>query len=75
MTGAVGCLTKEFAVFCPSLKVLIAEPGCCRTKAFSNNRHVEARVPDCAQCKTGVRQFEAIVRDAEQAVTRMIEIV
>ncbi|KAI9147249.1 short-chain oxidoreductase [Paramyrothecium foliicola] len=80
LEGAVECLAKELAIFCPAIKVLIVEPGYFKTKAFSNINHVEPRVADYAQFNAGVRQFEASIvgnepGDADKAVARMIELV
>lgn len=78
--GAIECLSKELAIFCPALKVLIVEPGYFRTSAFSNINHVEPRVADYAAFNAGVRQVEAGVvgnepGDANKAVARMIDLV
>lgn len=79
-SGAVECLSKELAIFAPSLKVLIVEPGYCRTPVFNKIQHVEARVPEYAQFNEAVRQAEATLTenspgDPEKAVARMIELV
>jgi hypothetical protein len=76
----VECLYKELAIFCPSIQVLIVEPGYFRTKAFANINHVEPRVPDYAQFNAAVRQGEAGIvgnepGDADKAVALMIELV
>ncbi|KAI1013790.1 hypothetical protein LB503_010593 [Fusarium chuoi] len=80
LEGAVECLSKELAIFAPSLKVLIVEPGYCRTPVFNKIQHVEARVPEYAQFNEAVRQAEATLTenspgDPEKAVARMIELV
>ncbi|KAF5685955.1 oxidoreductase yusz [Fusarium circinatum] len=48
LEGAVECLSKELAIFALGLKVLIVEPGYCRTPVFNKIQHVEARVPEYA---------------------------
>ncbi|KAJ4251463.1 hypothetical protein NW762_011447 [Fusarium torreyae] len=78
--GAVECLAKELAIFSPGLKILIVEPGLCRTPVFNKLTHVEARVPEYAQFNDAVRQSEATLTanspgDPDKAVTRMIELV
>ncbi|KAJ7800508.1 hypothetical protein B0H14DRAFT_1688915 [Mycena olivaceomarginata] len=80
LEGAVECLAKELAMFAPQLCVHIVEPGYFRTSAFSNIRHVPARVPAYAEFNAATRAFEAGVvgnepGDAEKAVARMIELV
>ncbi|KAF4342479.1 oxidoreductase yusZ [Fusarium beomiforme] len=80
LEGAVECLSKELAIFAPGLKVLIVEPGYCRTPVFNKIQHVEARVPEYAQFNENVRQLEATLSasspgDPEKAVARMIELV
>ncbi|KAI1025315.1 hypothetical protein LB505_009628 [Fusarium chuoi] len=80
LEGAVECLSKELAIFAPNLKVLIVEPGYCRTPVFNKIQHVEARVPEFAQFNEAVRQAEATLTenspgDPEKAVARMIELV
>ncbi|KAF5707616.1 ketoreductase [Fusarium globosum] len=79
-SGAVECLSKELAIFAPGLKVLIVEPGYCRTPVFNKIQHVDARVPEYAQFNEAVRQAEAALTenspgDPEKAVARMIELV
>jgi NAD(P)-dependent dehydrogenase (short-subunit alcohol dehydrogenase family) len=79
-SGAVECLSKELAIFAPGLKVLIVEPGYCRTPVFNKIQHVEARIPEYAQFNEAVRQAEAALTenspgDPERAVARMIELV
>lgn len=79
-SGAVECLSKELAIFAPGLRVLIVEPGYCRTPVFNKIQHVEARVPEYAQFNEAVRQAEATLTenspgDPEKAVARMIELV
>ncbi|CCT75341.1 related to ketoreductases [Fusarium fujikuroi IMI 58289] len=78
--SAVECLSKELAIFAPGLKVLIVEPGYCRTPVFNKIQHVDARVPEYAQFNEAVRQAEATLTenspgDPEKAVARMIELV
>ncbi|ENH71983.1 hypothetical protein BFJ63_vAg8027 [Fusarium oxysporum f. sp. narcissi] len=80
LEGAVECLSKELAIFARGLKVLIVEPGYCRTPVFNKIQHVEARVPEYAQFNEAVRQAEATLTesspgDPEKAVARMIELV
>ncbi|KAJ4088253.1 hypothetical protein NW760_013247 [Fusarium oxysporum] len=80
LEGAVECLSKELAIFARDLKVLIVEPGYCRTPVFNKIQHVEARVPEYAQFNEAVRQAEATLTesspgDPEKAVARMIELV
>ncbi|KAG7406132.1 hypothetical protein ACKAV7_014976 [Fusarium commune] len=80
LEGAVECLSKELAIFAPGLKVLIVEPGYCRTPVFNKIQHVEARVPEYAQFNEAVRQAEATLTesspgDPEKAVARMTELV
>ncbi|KAF5620344.1 ketoreductase [Fusarium sp. NRRL 25303] len=80
LEGAVECLSKELAIFAPILKVLIVEPGYCRTPVFNKIQHVDARVPEYAQFNEAVRQAEATLTenspgDPEKAVARMIELV
>ncbi|KAF5631120.1 oxidoreductase yusz [Fusarium tjaetaba] len=80
LEGAVECLSKELAIFASGLKVLIVEPGYCRTPVFNKIQHVEARVPEYAQFNEAVRQAEATLTenspgDPEKAVARMIELV
>ncbi|KAF5023472.1 hypothetical protein F66182_4472 [Fusarium sp. NRRL 66182] len=80
LEGAVECLSKELAIFSPGLKVLIAEPGYCRTPVFDKLQHVDARVPEYAQFNQAVRQAEAALTanspgDPSKAVARMIELV
>jgi NAD(P)-dependent dehydrogenase (short-subunit alcohol dehydrogenase family) len=79
-SGAVECLSKELAIFAPGLRVLIVEPGYCRTPVFNKIQHVEARVPEYAQFNEAVRQAEATLTDnspgdPEKAVARMINLV
>ncbi|RKK74667.1 hypothetical protein BFJ69_g8385 [Fusarium oxysporum] len=80
LEGAVECLSKELAIFARGLKVLIVEPGYCRTPVFNKIQHVESRVPEYAQFNEAVRQAEATLTesspgDPEKAVARMIELV
>ncbi|CVL05762.1 related to ketoreductases [Fusarium proliferatum] len=80
LEGAVECLSKELAIFALGLRVLIVEPGYCRTPVFNKIQHVEARVPEYAQFNEAVRQAEATLTenspgDPEKAVARMIELV
>ncbi|KAM0215298.1 hypothetical protein ACHAQI_003081 [Fusarium lateritium] len=80
LEGAVECLAKELALFAPGLKVLMVEPGYCRTPVFNKIQHVEARVPEYAPFNEAVRQAEATLTanspgDPEKAVARMIELV
>ncbi|KAM0543980.1 hypothetical protein ACHAPJ_012004 [Fusarium lateritium] len=80
LEGAVECLAKELAIFAPGLKILIVEPGLCRTPVFNKLTHVEARVPEYAQFNEAVRQSEATLTanspgDPEKAVARMIDLV
>ncbi|KAF4966880.1 hypothetical protein FSARC_5493 [Fusarium sarcochroum] len=80
LEGAVECLAKELAIFAPGLKVLIVEPGLCRTPVFNKLYHVEARIPEYAQFNEAVRQAEATMTanspgDPDKAVARMIELV
>ncbi|KAF7358541.1 Short-chain oxidoreductase [Mycena venus] len=80
LEGAVECLAKELAMFAPNLRIHIVEPGYFRTSAFSNIRHVPARVPAYAEFNAATRVFEQSVvgnelGDAEKAVVRMIELV
>ncbi|KAJ4420472.1 hypothetical protein N0V82_004349 [Gnomoniopsis sp. IMI 355080] len=82
LEGAVECLAKELAIFAPGLKVLLVEPGYCRTSAFSNIRHVAPRVDVYSEFNAeilGVKAFEQGVvgnepDDLKKAVTRMIEL-
>lgn len=78
--GAVECLAKELAIFAPGIKVLIVEPGYCRTPVFNKLHHVDARVPEYASFNEAVRQVEASLTasalgDPEKVVARMIELV
>ncbi|KAJ6510991.1 hypothetical protein C8R45DRAFT_921685 [Mycena sanguinolenta] len=80
LEGAVECLAKELAMFAPQLRVHIVEPGYFRTSAFSNIRHVPARVPTYAEFNSATRAFEAGVvgnepGDPGKAVKRMVELV
>ncbi|KAM0239562.1 hypothetical protein ACHAP5_008207 [Fusarium lateritium] len=80
LEGSVECLAKELAIFAPGLKVLMVEPGYCRTPVFNKIQHVEARVPEYALFNEAVRQAEATLTanspgDPEKAVARMIELV
>ncbi|KAF5253932.1 hypothetical protein FANTH_1257 [Fusarium anthophilum] len=80
LEGAVECLSKELAIFAPGLKVLIVEPGYCRTPVFNKIQHVEPRVPEYAQFNDAVRQAEATLTESSpgdpgKAVARMIELV
>ncbi|KAF5689968.1 oxidoreductase yusZ [Fusarium denticulatum] len=80
LEGAIECLSKELAIFAPGLKVLIVEPGYCRTPVFNKIQHVEARVPEYAQFNEAVRQAEGTLTgnspgDPGKAVARMIELV
>ncbi|KAF4983857.1 hypothetical protein FDECE_17208 [Fusarium decemcellulare] len=80
LEGAVECLAKELAIFAPSLKVLLVEPGYCRTPVFNKLNHVEPRLPEYAPFNDAVRKVEATLTavspgDPEKAVARMIELV
>ncbi|KAI0157905.1 hypothetical protein GGR52DRAFT_576875 [Hypoxylon sp. FL1284] len=80
LEGAVECLSLELAMFAPGIKVLIVEPGYCRTRAFANINHVPARIPEYAEFNAAVRKVEASVvgnepGDAEKAVSIMIDLV
>ncbi|KAJ3541376.1 hypothetical protein NM208_g4641 [Fusarium decemcellulare] len=80
LEGAVECLAKELAIFAPSLKVLIVEPGYCRTPVFNKLNHVEPRLPEYAPFNDAVRKVEATLTavspgDPKKAVARMIELV
>ncbi|RYP47894.1 hypothetical protein DL769_011264 [Monosporascus sp. CRB-8-3] len=80
LESAVECLAKELAIFAPSLKILMAEPGHFPTRVFSNINHVPPRVPEYAEFNAGVRAVEAGLGDSApgdpaKAVERMIEIV
>ncbi|KAF5971686.1 ketoreductase [Fusarium bulbicola] len=80
LEGAVECLSKELAIFAPGLKVLIVEPGYCRTPVFNKIQHVEARVPEYAQFNEAVRQAEATLTESSpgdpgKVVARMVELV
>lgn len=77
--GAAECLAKELAIFAPGVKVLIVEPGYCRTSAFSNIKHVSPRVDVYDQFNAGVKAVEQSVvgnepGDCAKAVQRMIEV-
>lgn len=78
--GAVECLSQELAIFAPGIKVLIAEPGYFRTRAFSNINHVPPRVSDYAGFNAAVRDVEAGIvgnepGDSEKGVAVMIDLV
>lgn len=80
LQGAVECLAKELAIFAPGIKLIIVEPGYCRTPVFNKLQHVEARVPEYAPFNEAVRQVEASLTasspgDPDKAVARMIELV
>ncbi|RSL74565.1 hypothetical protein CEP53_000143 [Fusarium sp. AF-6] len=80
LEGAVECLAKELAMFAPSIKVLMVEPGYCRTPVFNKIQHVEPRIPEYAPFNEAVRQVEASLTatspgDPDKAVARMIELV
>ncbi|KAI1162660.1 hypothetical protein F5B18DRAFT_652451 [Nemania serpens] len=80
LEGAVDCLSQELAIFAPGIKVLIAEPGYFRTRAFSNINHVPPRVSDYAGFNAAVRDVEAGIvghepGDAEKGVAIMIDLV
>ncbi|RYP09550.1 hypothetical protein DL764_001235 [Monosporascus ibericus] len=80
LEGAVECLAQELAIFAPGVKVLIAEPGYFRTRAFHNINHVPPRIPDYAEFNAAVCKAEAGIAgnepgDAEKAVAIMIDLV
>ncbi|RYP22087.1 hypothetical protein DL765_001846 [Monosporascus sp. GIB2] len=80
LEGAVECLAQELAIFAPGVKVLIAEPGYFRTRAFHNIKHVPPRIPDYAEFNAAVCKAEASIPgnapgDAEKAVAIMIDLV
>ncbi|KAJ4218057.1 hypothetical protein NW759_008652 [Fusarium solani] len=80
LEGAVECLAKELAMFAPGIKVLVVEPGYCRTPVFNKLQHVEARIPEYAPFNEAVRKVEASLTatspgDPDKAVARMIELV
>ncbi|RYP63502.1 hypothetical protein DL771_009247 [Monosporascus sp. 5C6A] len=80
LEGAVECLAQELAIFAPGVKVLIAEPGYFRTRAFHNINHVPPRIPDYAEFNAAVCKAEASIAgnepgNAEKAVAIMIDLI
>ncbi|CAG2008878.1 unnamed protein product [Fusarium graminearum] len=80
MIGAVECLAKELAIVAPTLKVLIVEPGYCRTPIFDKVQYVTGGVPDYSQFNEAVRGGVATLSatspgNPDMAVARMIELV
>ncbi|KAK6069959.1 short-chain oxidoreductase [Seiridium cupressi] len=71
---------KELAIFAPGVKVLIVEPGYCRTRAFSNVNHLPPRVPNYAAFNEDVGKPEASITgndpgNTDKAVNIMIDLV
>jgi hypothetical protein len=67
-------------MFAPGIKVLVVEPGYCRTPVFNKLQHVEARIPEYAPFNEAVRKVEVSLTatspgDPDKAVARMIELV
>jgi NAD(P)-dependent dehydrogenase (short-subunit alcohol dehydrogenase family) len=76
----VECLAKELAILAPTLRVLIVEPGYCRTPVFDKVQYVKGSVPEYAQFNEAVRQGVATLTatspgNPDMAVARMIELV
>ncbi|QPC59865.1 hypothetical protein HYE67_002096 [Fusarium culmorum] len=80
LEGAVECLAKELAIIAPTLKVLIVEPGYCRTPVFDKVQYVTGSVPDYSQFNEAVRGGVATLSatspgNPDIAVAQMIELV
>ncbi|PTD07494.1 Short-chain dehydrogenase/reductase tropE [Fusarium culmorum] len=80
LEGAVECLAKELAIIAPTLKVLIVEPGYCRTPVFDKVQYVTGSVPDYSQFNEAVRGGVATLSatspgNPDMAVAQMIELV
>ncbi|GKU08297.1 oxidoreductase yusz [Fusarium langsethiae] len=80
LEGAVECLAKELAIIAPTLKVLIVEPGYCRTPVFDKVQYVTGSVPEYSQFNAAVRIDVATLSatspgNPDLAVARMIELV
>jgi NAD(P)-dependent dehydrogenase (short-subunit alcohol dehydrogenase family) len=78
--GAVECLAKELAIVAPTLRILIVEPGYCRTPVFDKVQYVTGGVPEYSQFNEAVRSGVATLSatspgNPEMAVARMIELV
>ncbi|KAJ4026396.1 hypothetical protein NW752_001337 [Fusarium irregulare] len=80
LEGTVECLAKELAIVAPFIKLLMVEPGYCRTPVFDKVQHVPRSLPEYAPFNDAVLQAESVLTatspgDPEVAVTRMIELV
>ncbi|KAM0232960.1 hypothetical protein ACHAPO_007421 [Fusarium lateritium] len=80
LEGAVECLAKELAIVAPTLRILIVEPGYCRTPVFDKVQYVTGGVPEYSQFNEAVRSGVATLSatspgNPEMAVARMIELV
>ncbi|CAG7566274.1 unnamed protein product [Fusarium equiseti] len=80
ITGTVECLAKELAIVAPTIKLLMVEPGYCRTPVFDKVKHVARSLPEYAPFNDAVLQAESVLTanspgDPEVAVARMIELV
>ncbi|CEI62373.1 hypothetical protein FVEN_g12065 [Fusarium venenatum] len=80
LEGAVECLAKELAIVAPTLRILIVEPGYCRTPVFDKVQYVTGGVPEYSQFNEAVRSGVATLSanspgNPEVAVARMIELV
>ncbi|KAH7184727.1 uncharacterized protein B0J16DRAFT_286153 [Fusarium flagelliforme] len=80
LEGTVECLAKELAIVAPTIKLLMVEPGYCRTPVFDKVQHVERSLPEYAPFNDAVLQAESGFTanspgDPEIAVSRMIELV